>query len=162
MPTFVNPDVCNSCESIHGGPLCVYICPNDLMAHDPVTGKGFNREPDMCSECYACVKLCPEGAIEVRGYADFVPMGASVKPSRNDREITWEVSFRDGRTMSFTYPVRSTLVGSTDPYKGFLEPMEEDFEGPGLAGEGLWLGVSRLPTLERAGATNGKASERAR
>ena len=148
MPTFVNPGACNACADIHQGPLCVYICPNDLMVLDPQSMKGFNREHDMCSECFACVKLCPQDAIEVRGYADFVPLGASVKPKRNDREISWEIRFRDGRTLSYTYPVRSTPVGSSDPYKGFVEPNEGDFKGPGLAGEGLWLGVSDLPTLE--------------
>ncbi len=146
MPTFVNPDACNGCAGVHGGPLCVYICPNDLMALNAANMKGFNREPDMCSECFACVKLCPEEAIAVRGYADFVPLGASVKPRRNDREIRWDVTFRDGRHLNYTYPVRSTRVGSTDPYKGFSVPRQEDFRGPGLAGEELWLGVSALPT----------------
>lgn len=37
----------------------------------------------MCSECYACVKLCPQEAIHVRGYADFVPLGALVQPRRS-------------------------------------------------------------------------------
>ena len=148
MPTFVNPDACNACEGINQGPLCVYICPNDLMVIDQERMKGFNREHDMCSECFACVKLCPQDAIEVRGYADFVPLGASVKPRKNDREISWEIRFRDGRTLSYTYPVRSTPVGSSDPYRGFDEPDEEDLKGPGLAGEKLWLGVSQLSTLE--------------
>ena len=148
MPTFVNPDACNACEGIHQGPLCVYICPNDLMVLEQGREKGFNQEPDMCSECYACVKMCPQGAVEVRGYADFVPLGASVKPMRNDREITWQVKFRDGRTMSYTYPVRTTPVGSVDPYKGFPEPRKEELRDLSLAGEELWLGVSQLSTLK--------------
>ena len=82
MPTFVDPNTCNACAGEHQGPLCVYICPNDLMALDTDVNKGFNQEPDMCSECYACVKLCPQEAINVRGYADFVPMGAIVQPHR--------------------------------------------------------------------------------
>ena len=78
MPTYVDPNACNACQDEHQGPLCVYICPNDLMVLDESTNKGFNQEPEMCSECYACVKLCPQEALHVRGYADFVPMGASV------------------------------------------------------------------------------------
>ena len=149
MPTFVNPNACNACESVHQGPLCVYICPNDLMVMDEGRMKGFNREPEMCSECFACVKLCPQGAIDVRGYADFVPLGASVKPTRNDLEITWEVRFRDGRSMTYTYPVRSTPVGSSDPYNGISDMREGDLNGPGLAGEELWLGVAELPMLKK-------------
>ena len=149
MPSFVNPDACNACTDIHQGPLCVYICPNNLMVLGGAGKKGFNREPDMCSECFACIKICPQDAIEARGYADFVPVGASVRPKRNDREISWEIRFRDGRTLSYTYPVRSTPVGSTDPYKGFPDPHQDALRGPGLAGEELWLGVSQLPTPKK-------------
>ena len=46
--------------------MCV-ICPNDLMILHPDLNQGLNREPEMCSECYACVKLCPQDAIGVRG-----------------------------------------------------------------------------------------------
>ena len=149
MPCFVNPNACDACAGIHQGPLCVYICPNDLFVLDQGSKKAFQREPDMCSECFACVKLCPQEAIDTRGYADFVPLGASVKPKRNDREISWLIRFRDGRTMSYTYPVRSTPVGSSEPYEGFPEPPEGDLNGPGLAGEELWLGVSQLPVLKK-------------
>ena len=146
MPTFVNPDACNSCAGVHQGPLCVYICPGDLMVLDQGSMKGLNREPDMCSECFACVKMCPEGAIEARGYADFVPLGATVKPKRNDREIFWEVKFRDGRRLTYTYPIRSTAVGSTEPYKGFAAPHDSALRGGSLAGEEIWLGVDTLPS----------------
>lgn len=149
MPAFVDPTLCNACESVHGGPQCVYICPGDLMVLDVALDKGLNREPEMCSECFACIKLCPEGAIEARGYSDFVPLGASVKPTKTDNEIDWVVKFRDGRTLEFTYPVRSTPVGSSEPYKGFPEPDLEELHKQGLAGEIIWLNVDQLPTLSR-------------
>ncbi len=147
MPTFVKPDACNACADVHEGPLCVYICPNDLMVLDNQRMKAFNQEPDMCSECFACVKLCPEEAIEVRGYADFVPLGATVKPRKGEREISWEVTFRDGRTLNYNYPVRTTPVGSSKSYEGFSEASREALKNPALAGEEIWLGVSELPTL---------------
>ena len=121
MPTYVDPNACNACAEEHQGPLCVYICPNDLMVLDSDQNKGFNQEPELCSECYACVKLCPEEAIHVRGYADFVPLGASVQPRRVDMGLTWTVRFRDGREMEFTYPSRTRPAGSVEPYQGFTE-----------------------------------------
>ena len=148
MPAFVEPNACNACAGEHLGPLCVYICPNDLMVLDPGMNKGANQEPEMCSECYACVKLCPTEAIHIRGYADFVPLGASVQPKRVDGGFTWTVKFRDGRELQFTYPSRTTLVGSSDPYKDFTEDRVNDLGGQGLAGESKWLGVDRLPTLQ--------------
>jgi adenylylsulfate reductase subunit B len=147
MPTYVDPNACNACADVHQGPLCVYICPNDLMVLDPGLGKGLNQEPGMCSECYACVKLCPQEAIHVRGYADFVPLGASVQPRRVEEGLTWTVRFRDGRELQFTYPSRTTSVGSSVPYEGFTEDPVQDLKSQGLAGESLWLGVDQLPVL---------------
>ena len=75
MPSFVNSDKCDGCK---GGDktACMYICPNDPMVLDPDNMKAYNQEPDQCWECFSCVKICPTQAIEVRGYADFVPSAA--------------------------------------------------------------------------------------
>ena len=150
MPTFVNPNACNACAEEHLGPLCVYICPNDLMALDIDANKGFNQEPELCSECYACVKLCPQEAINVRGYADFVPLGAIVQPHRTHIEnegdgLRWEVVFRDGRNFEFTYPSRSRPAGTVVPYDGFTEDRVGDLGNQNLAGDSNWLGVDKLP-----------------
>ena len=146
MPTYVNPNACNACQGEDLGPLCVYICPNDLMVLDTGTDKAFNQEPEMCSECYACVKLCPEEAIHVRGYADFVPLGASVQPHRTEDGLTWDVRFRDGRRFEFTYQSRTTPAGSVELYENFTEDRDADLRSQSLAGESLWLGVAQLPT----------------
>ena len=143
MPTYVDPQACNACAGVDQGPLCVYICPNDLMVLRPDINRGFNQEPEMCSECYACVKLCPQEAIHVRGYADFVPLGASVQPRRVEQGLTWTVR------LHLTYPSRSTPVGSTEPYKGFTEDPVRDLQSQALAGESQWLGIDRLPMLRR-------------
>ena len=37
MPTYVDPQACNACAEVKQGPLCVYICPNDLMLLGGVT-----------------------------------------------------------------------------------------------------------------------------
>lgn len=151
MPTFVDPNKCTACAGEHRGPLCVYICPNDLMAMDAGINKGFNQEPDLCSECYACVKLCPEEAINVRGYADFVPLGAIVQPHRTEVEgienggLHWEVIFRDGRRFDFTYQSRTRTPGSVVPYEGFTEDRSSDLRSQNLAGDSNWLGVDKLP-----------------
>ena len=147
MPTYVDPNACNACAGVHQGPLCVYICPNDLMVLDPVQNKGFNQEPELCSECYACVKLCPENAIHVRGYADFVPLGAEVQPHYEGSDIVWDVTFRDGRTERFRFASRTRPAGSVEPYNGFTEDPVADLKSQVLAGESQWLGVDQLPSL---------------
>jgi adenylylsulfate reductase subunit B len=102
----------------------MYICPHDLMALDTdgsATGhamKAYNLEPEQCWECYACVKICPQNAIEVRHYADVVPLGASVQPLRGADSIMWTITFRNGTVKRFEFPVRTTPEGSADPYGG--------------------------------------------
>jgi adenylylsulfate reductase subunit B len=117
MPTFVHTDKCDGCK---GGQVtaCMYICPNNLMKLDTERMKAFNQEPDQCWECQCCVKACPQQAIEVRAYQDVVPMGGQVIPMRTDTTIMWTIKFRDGEVKRFKFPVRTTPVGSIDPYAG--------------------------------------------
>jgi adenylylsulfate reductase subunit B len=80
--------------------------------------KAFNQEPEQCWECYSCVKICPQSAIECRAYADVVPMGGSVQPLRGADSIMWTIKFRNGNMKRFKFPIRTTLEGSADPYGG--------------------------------------------
>jgi len=117
MPTFVNPEKCDGCK---GGEktACMYICPNDLMILDPDAMKAYNQEPDACWECYSCVKICPQGAIEARPYADFAPMGGTSIPMRSAEDIMWTVKFRSGAVKRFKFPIRTTPEGSINAYGG--------------------------------------------
>jgi adenylylsulfate reductase subunit B len=121
MPTFVRTDKCDGCKG-QDRAACAYICPHDLMklvkdgSETGWTMMAFNQEPERCSECYACVKICPQQAIECRHSADIVPMGASVQPERDSDSIVWTINFRNGDTKRFQYPRRTTAEGSIDPY----------------------------------------------
>jgi adenylylsulfate reductase, subunit B len=127
MPTFVNPEKCDGCK---GGEktACMYICPNDLMILDPEAMKAYNQEPDACWECYSCVKICPQGAIEARPYADFAPMGGTSIPMRSAEDIMWTVKFRNGSVKRFKFPIRTTPEGSINPFGGKPEPANLDDE----------------------------------
>ncbi len=113
----------------------MYICPNDLMVLDATAMKAYNQEPDQCWECYSCVKICPSQAIEVRGYSDFVPMGASVQPMMGTEDIMWTCKFRNGVVKRFKFPIRTTPEGEAnayenlkgkDLYSGLLSTQEAD------------------------------------
>jgi len=118
MPSFVITDKCDGCKG-QDRTACLYICPNDLMVLDQKAMKAYNREPAMCWECYNCVKICPQQAIDVRGYADFCPVGASVVPLRGTDDIMWTVKFRDGSIKRFKFPIRTTPEGTAKPDGGF-------------------------------------------
>ena len=80
MSTFVYMTRCDGCGH------CVDICPSDIMHIDENIRRAKNIEPNFCWECYSCVKACPNHAIDVRGYADFAPMGHSVRVRREEEK----------------------------------------------------------------------------
>lgn len=87
-----------------------------LMKLDTAIGNGFNQESDLCWDCYSCVKICPNSAIEMRGYADVMPMGARLKPVRGTHSITCTANDRDRRVQRFKLPIRTTPWESIGPY----------------------------------------------
>jgi adenylylsulfate reductase subunit B len=79
------------------------------------------------------VKICPVQAIEVRHYADIMPLGSSTIPMRSADSITWTIKFRDQKTIKrFKFPVRTTPEGSIDCFKGKTLPKVEDLKKPGF------------------------------
>lgn len=133
MPTYVDPAKCDGCK---GGQrtACMYVCPNDLMLLDSTSMKAFNQEPDACWECYSCVKICPQGAVSVRPYADFAPLGGVCLPLRGSQQISWTVRFRNGLQKRFSFPIRTTA--------------EDSIELPESLGQDASLEDNRLSTEE--------------
>ena len=131
MPTYVLTDKCDSCEGL-GIPVCMHICPHDLMRLDidgSETGhamKSYNQEPEQCWECYACVKACPENAIENRSYADVTPLGGMVQPVRGSDSIVWNIKFRNGNKKRFEFPIRTIAEDAIDPYSGTPQVVEDE------------------------------------
>ncbi len=149
MPSFVILEKCDGCKG-QDRTACMHICPNDLMALNKDTMKAYNRNPMMCWECYNCVKICPQQAMAVRGYADFTPMGASVTPLRGTEDIMWTVKFRNETLKRFKFPIRTTPEGSAVPDGGFkTAPEADDLKSPLLFTEPESLRVAELPTIKK-------------
>ena len=112
MPTFVYMTRCDGCGH------CVDICPSDIMHIDKTTRRAYNIEPNMCWECYSCVKACPHNSIDVRGYADFAPLGHSVRVIRDEEKgvIAWRIKSRNGETdMNLLAPITTKPWGKHIP-----------------------------------------------
>jgi len=145
MPSYVNPEKCDGCKALDKT-ACQHICPNNLMVLNKATEKAYNREPEMCWECYNCVKICAPGAVEMRGYADFVPLGATVTPMRGSDAIMWTVKFRSGMIKRFKFPIRSTPEGSAAPDGGFETGV--DLNSHALFTQPGSTGMPELPMLK--------------
>ncbi|SHE91004.1 adenylyl-sulfate reductase subunit beta [Desulforamulus putei] len=147
MPSFVIAEKCDGCKG-QDKTACMYICPNDLMVLDKEKMKAYNRDTSQCWECYCCVKICPQQAIDVRGYADFVPMGASCVPLRSSDSIMWTVKFRNGQLKRFKFPIRTTAEGTAQPDGGYTVD-QEDLNSPLLFTEPYSIGTAELPGLKK-------------
>jgi adenylylsulfate reductase subunit B len=120
------------------------------MVLDPKQMKAFNQEPDMCWECYCCVKICPVQAIEVRGYADFMPLGAMVTPLRSTDSIMWTLKFRNGTLKRFKFPIRTTEEGKVAPFDQYPTG-DDDLKSPTLMCEPASLNTDNGPVkMEKA------------
>ena len=93
------------------------------------------------------MKTCPQGAIEMRGYADVMPMGSRVTPLRGTDSIMWAIQYRNGEVKRFKYPIRTTAWGSIDPTCGEPDPPDEGFRTQHLLGEPKYLRIDALPTV---------------
>src|SRR3954465_10253160 len=146
MPTFVYMTSCDGCGH------CVNICPSDIMHIDTTYRRSYNIEPNFCWECYSCVKACPQNAIDVRGYADFAPLGHKVRVLREPEKgaISWRIRYRDGRIKEFTFPIRTTPWGSIPAPQDYPAPDLSALASPHLAHEPEALHVEKLPTLQPA------------
>jgi adenylylsulfate reductase subunit B len=119
------------------------------MHIDTTYRRAVNIEPNFCWECYSCVKACPQNAIDVRGYAEFAPLGHSVRVLREEAKgtISWKIIFRDGREKNFESPIRTTPWGSIKPPSDYEPPMPDDFRTQELAHEPEMLNIEKLPVL---------------
>ena len=136
MPSYVIASKCDGCKALDKT-ACQHICPNDLMTLNKETSKAYNRDPSMCWECFNCVKICANQAIEVRGYSDFVPMGGTVSPMRSTDHILWTVQFRDPalKPKRFKFPIRRGVAeGEVQPF-GHSPTATTDLKSPLLMGE---------------------------
>ena len=133
MPTFVYMTRCDGCGH------CVDVCPSDIMHIDKTYRRAYNIEPNMCWECYSCVKACPQNAIDARGYADFAPLGHSVRALREEAKgtISWRIKFRDGTGEELRLPDPDHDRGERSSHRPSYErrPAQDAMQSQELAHE---------------------------
>ena len=155
MPSFVYMTRGDGCG------MCVDICPSDIMHIDPKLRRAVNIEPSMCWECYSCVKACDQNAIDARGYADFAPMGHSVRVLREEEKgtISWKIKFRNGTEKNFQSPITTKPWGECIPKVSEEQtPSKEVMDSELLYNEPKYLktgdvktGDDGLPEMKKAG-----------
>jgi adenylylsulfate reductase subunit B len=78
------------------------ICPGDLIYKDFSLKKAVLRCEADCSDCYCCVKVCPEGAIDMILSYEISNKGASLKPHATENDtIEWVLQDKQGNSTSY-------------------------------------------------------------
>jgi adenylylsulfate reductase subunit B len=127
------------------------------MHIDPTMRRAYNIEPNMCWECYSCVKACPQNAIDVRGYADFAPLGHSVRVLRDEEKgvIAWRIKSRNGETdLNLLAPITTKPWGTGIPQlKDEAGPSREERDSQLLFNEPKYIRMDDgdIHTLDSAG-----------
>ena len=147
MASFVYMTRCDGCGH------CVDICPSDIMHIDKETRRAVNIEPNMCWECYSCVKACPQNAIDVRGYADFAPMHHKVRVLREEEKgtISWRIKFRNGHEKNFVSPITTKPWGKHIPKLAEEKaPTDDELNSQLLYSEPTGLNIDTgLPEIDK-------------
>ena len=96
------------------------------------------------------MKACPQHAIDVRGYADFAPLGHSVRVLREEEKatISWKIKFRNGHEKNFVSPIRTTPWGSIKSPSDYAAPTADAMKSQELAHEPEALNIAALPALK--------------
>lgn len=89
---------------------------------------------------------------DVRGYADFAPLGHKVRVLREPEKgaVSWKIRYRDGRVKEFTFPIRTTPWGSIKAPSDYPAPDAAAFASQMLAHEPDALHIEALPLLDTA------------
>jgi len=129
------------------------------MHIDKTIRRAVNIEPNFCWECYSCVKACPQQAIDVRGYADFAPMGHKVRVLREEKKgtISWKIKFRNGTVKDFVSPITTKPWGKYIPKLAEADnPNQGDIQSQILYNEPHGLNTDKdLPAIDKSSFKKG-------
>lgn len=99
MSIRVDENLCSGCRGA-GEPLCVRICPGDLLRRG-VTGKAQMREAGDCWDCAACIKVCPRQAIALFLPVQIGGRGAALQARQYPDKTIWTCRRPDGSEEEF-------------------------------------------------------------
>lgn len=100
MPPIVNLKKCTGCSG-RDESCCENICPGDLMAVNPETGKAYCRSPQECWDCMSCIKACPNGALETKIPYQLGYYKATLRPFMGKNTVTWKCRDIYGNEMTY-------------------------------------------------------------
>ncbi len=94
MGISINEGLCHGCKKLPEA-RCVVACPGNLIRMKDGGNLAVMREQADCWDCFACVKMCPVGAIDVVLPYELAGRDARLVPKLKKESIRWTL-FVDG------------------------------------------------------------------
>ena len=91
MGIAISDSLCHGCKKLPEA-RCVVACPGNLIRMDKSGSLAVMREQADCWDCYACVKMCPVGAIDVVLPYELAGRDARLVPKLRRESIRWTLS----------------------------------------------------------------------
>ncbi|MBI3309037.1 MAG: adenylylsulfate reductase [Candidatus Melainabacteria bacterium] len=128
MGIFIDPNLCNGCGFPQHETPCNMACPGDLIYMES-TGKAQICCNADCWDCAACIKLCPQQAIEIKLPFEIAGKENSIKARAYKDKTIWTVKDEKGNEQTFETTARNEtslqsmispeeFTDTIDSYKG--------------------------------------------
>ncbi|EQD25388.1 MAG: 4Fe-4S binding protein [Nitrospirae bacterium] len=105
MGIAISESLCHGCKKLSEA-RCVVACPGNLIRMDGTGSLAVMREQADCWDCYACVKMCPVGAIDVVLPYELAGREARLMPKLRRESIRWTLSVAGEADQTFELATR--------------------------------------------------------
>ena len=86
---------CDGCKNSKE-PVCMKVCPGDLIYKDFNLNKAVLRSQAECWSCAACVKVCPKDAIKLYYAPELGGRGSFLTANYKNKRLIWKLNKLDG------------------------------------------------------------------
>ncbi len=106
MGIHIDQNLCNSCGYPEYETPCNMACPGDLI-YMQSNGKAQITTNADCWDCAACIKLCPQQAIDIRLPFEIVGKKGMLKARAYREKTIWTTKDENDKELIFETPARN-------------------------------------------------------
>ncbi|MBI2995426.1 MAG: adenylylsulfate reductase [Candidatus Melainabacteria bacterium] len=114
MGIFIDHNLCNGCGYPESETPCNIACPGDLIFMQTNSKAQIFSNAD-CWDCAACIKICPQQAIELKLPFEIVGKEGSLKARAYRDKTIWTAKDENGGEQIFETPARNSRGEATSP-----------------------------------------------
>lgn len=116
MGIYIDHNLCDGCGYPQSETPCNMACPGDLIFMQQ-NGKAQICSNADCWDCAACIKICPQQAIDIRLPFEIVGKGGSLKARAYREKTIWTAKDEEGNESIFETKARNeaSLAALIDP-----------------------------------------------